>query len=367
MESKVTLPVWLFAAAVTCVQAGGTWDISWHLSIGRDEFLTPPHVLIYLGGILAGLASALLILGRRQAAGVGILFWRAPLGAFLAAWGGMAMLVSAPFDDWWHSAYGLDVKILSPPHVVLLLGVLAVELGALLVILGEFNRAGSVRPHRALQWIFLFIGSLAARSVAGSLLELMTRNFMHTARYYIVWSIIIGWTVGAVATASRHRWGATIVTAILMSMAVLSVWVLPLFPAEPKLGPVFQQVTHLIPPAGFPALILIPGVVLDLIRQRVSGTWKTALAAGPLMLLSFMAVQWPFADFLLSPAARNAFFGSHYFPYFLPPGTDLAHYVHTQMETSGQFWLRMALAPVVSVLFLRLGLGLGGWMQTIRR
>ncbi len=28
------------------------------------------------------------------------------------------MITSAPFDDWWHNAYGLDVKILSPPHVV---------------------------------------------------------------------------------------------------------------------------------------------------------------------------------------------------------------------------------------------------------
>ena len=45
-------------------------------------------------------------------------FWgfRAPLGAWVAIWGAFAMLTSAPFDDWWHNAYGLDVKVLSPPH-----------------------------------------------------------------------------------------------------------------------------------------------------------------------------------------------------------------------------------------------------------
>ena len=53
-----------------------------------------------------------------------------PLGAFITAWGGVAMLVSAPFDDWWHNAYGLDVKILSPPHTVLAAGIIAIELGA---------------------------------------------------------------------------------------------------------------------------------------------------------------------------------------------------------------------------------------------
>ena len=26
------------------------------------------------------------------------------------------------------------------------------------------------------------------------------------------------------------------------------VWILPLFPAEPKLGPVYQRVTRLVPP-----------------------------------------------------------------------------------------------------------------------
>ena len=66
--------------------------------------------------------------------------FRGPLGAFIAAWGGVAMITSAPFDDWWHSAYGLDVKILSPPHVLLIAGILAVQLGTLILILGMMNR-----------------------------------------------------------------------------------------------------------------------------------------------------------------------------------------------------------------------------------
>jgi len=50
-----------------------------------------------------------------QSRSVKIWGFRGPLGAFIATWGCMAMLTSAPFDNWWHNAYGLDVKIVSPP------------------------------------------------------------------------------------------------------------------------------------------------------------------------------------------------------------------------------------------------------------
>src|SRR5947209_7928748 len=111
---------------VTSCMIGVQWDISWHRSIGRDAFWTAPHVAIYLCGVLAGISSGYLILrssfakgrGADQAreASVRVLGFRGPLGAFISAWGGVAMLVSAPFDNWWHDTYGLDVKILSPPH-----------------------------------------------------------------------------------------------------------------------------------------------------------------------------------------------------------------------------------------------------------
>lgn len=52
----------------------------------------------------------------------------APLGTFLEARGGIAMIASAPFDDWCHDAYDLDVEILRPPHMLLDAGILALHL-----------------------------------------------------------------------------------------------------------------------------------------------------------------------------------------------------------------------------------------------
>ena len=61
---------------------------------------------IYACGILAGISSGYLIFtttfGRNGALkDVSVRIWglSGPLGAFISAWGGVAMLASAPFDD----------------------------------------------------------------------------------------------------------------------------------------------------------------------------------------------------------------------------------------------------------------------------
>src|SRR5713101_6066516 len=90
--------IWLCVLAATCGGLGSVWDISWHESIGRDSFWTPAHVLIYLCGILAGVSSGYLILATTfgknspvHSTSVSMWRFRAPLGAFICAWGGVAM------------------------------------------------------------------------------------------------------------------------------------------------------------------------------------------------------------------------------------------------------------------------------------
>src|SRR4051795_5426007 len=138
------LPWYLTAmlAGSTSIVVGLLWDISWHMTIGRDTFWTPAHMAIYLGGVLAGLSCGALALKTtfagteaERSAAVGFWGFRAPLGAWVAIWGTFAMLTSAPFDDWWHNAYGLDVEILSPPHSLLGAGMVTIQIGTMMLAL----------------------------------------------------------------------------------------------------------------------------------------------------------------------------------------------------------------------------------------
>ena len=144
---EATVPVVLFASAAIVV--GLHWDIAWHRAIGRDTFWSPPHVLEQIAAALAGLFCGWRVLytsfmGTDADRGNAVRFWgifHGPLGGWVCIWGTIAMITSAPFDNWWHAAYGLDVKILTPPHSFLALGMITVQLGAMLMMLAEQNRS----------------------------------------------------------------------------------------------------------------------------------------------------------------------------------------------------------------------------------
>src|SRR5712691_3833060 len=147
---RIPWTVWTSTAATTSVVVGSLWDISWHVSIGRDTFWTPPHLLIQLCAAIGGLTSIFLILrttfgGDTEARGssVRVFGLRAPLGAFIMGWGALGMVTSAPFDNWWHEAYGLDVKVVSPPHMLLALGALGVIYGGFALTMAQRNRAAA--------------------------------------------------------------------------------------------------------------------------------------------------------------------------------------------------------------------------------
>ena len=373
-SASVPWYVWCAAAAVTSAIVGVHWDISWHQSIGRDTFWTPAHLAIHLCGVLAGIACAFLILsttfdGASPLRPYSVRIWgfRGPFGTFIAAWGGLTMLTSAPFDDWWHNAYGLDVKILSPPHMLLAAGMMGVNVGALILILAYLNRADDQARGRFLA-LFLYLGGIILGTLMIVELELTTRTAMHSARFYRVVATAAPLVLAAVARASRYKWAATAVAGVYTAFVFLIGRILELFPAEPKLGPVYHPVTHFTPPE-FPLLLIVPALALDLVWQR-TGSWnasKQALLSAAVFLAVFAAVQWPFADFLMSPASRNWFFGTGYFGYNTRPNSFYARYLFAPPETAAVFWREIALAFSISAVAIRLGTACGNAMQRIRR
>jgi hypothetical protein len=363
--------VWASVLSMSCIVVGLYWDISYHLTVGRDTFWTPAHLLIQLGGVTGGASGAYLILSttlRRgsplAARAIGVWGFRGPFGAFLATWGAATMVVSAPFDDWWHRAYGLDVTVLSPPHTVLTLGILGVSLGGVLNVVAMLNGAtGALR--RRLEAILLAVGAEVVVLVMAVIFEYTLRHNLHRARSYRAIAIVAPLTMLGFARVSSRRWAATTIAAGYMVFMVAMLWIFALVPAEPKLGPVYQAITHYIP-LQFPVLLIVPAIAIDVVRGRIADAprWKQAIAIGAAFLAVLVAVEWPFASFLQTDAAHSWIFGSHYHPYFMSPESWDARGVFAPEPLSAG---GMAIAAVTAMLSSAVGLWSGDAMRKVRR
>jgi hypothetical protein len=147
----------LLGTAISTV--GISWDVQWHKEVGPDTFFTLPHLLLYSGSALAGIASLVMVLlvSAAQRAGrsmprtvggtpVGVLAGRftAPLGYLISGLGAMSFLIYGVGDLWWHTVYGFDAVLNTPSHVALFLSISITMVGSVIV----FAAAGDERWGR---------------------------------------------------------------------------------------------------------------------------------------------------------------------------------------------------------------------------
>ena len=207
---------------------GLTWDIQWHLQIGRDSFWIPPHLMMY-GGVTAGVIVTFALLAletaraRRRPPGpdtIRVLGLVGTRGLHLAAWGVALVILAAPIDDLWHRLFGLDVTLWSPPHLLGLLGSGVNTLGTLLIVTEVYERRRRAR--------------LAGLVLGGALLYVGVRVVLEPA-----W--LVAWTHGgvlfhafallgalllplALVPAGRlleRRWAPLVVVAVALAISVI--------------------------------------------------------------------------------------------------------------------------------------------------
>ncbi len=382
-----TWPMYATLFASTCIVVGIIWDISWHRTVGRDTFWTYPHVLEQIAAITSGVGCGWLVLqttfarsaaaAEMRAESVKIWGFRGPLGAWVCIWGTVMMIVSAPFDNWWHSAYGLDVTIISPPHTVLAAGMISINLGALLVALAAQNRIRDMGNATVRDGLTLPVAYSAGLIVCALAILIMEQagfaNEMHASGFYQLTAWVMLLPLVAFARASSARWPATTTAAMYMGVTLIMMWTLPLFRATPKLAPIYNPVTHMVPPP-FPYLLVVPGIVLDLLMQRLGQKrdWLLAAFLGVGFLAAFFVAQWFFADFMLTPAARNAFFASNQWDYNVRQGAWQTTYWALDRDSMGVvsravLMQGLLVASVYAVVSARLGLWIGSAMRRIKR
>lgn len=362
------------------------------MSIGRDGLFAPPHVVIYVGAVVAGLFSAYQILNltlRKNHPGraVAVPFWGVfygPLGAMFCVWGALAMLTSAPFDDWWHNTYGLDVQILTPPHTILAIGIMTVQFGAMIGVLSlqnqfrgiDVSRSDQLAQSTRLKWLFAIAAGLLLTMLFTIASESMGMHESHHSVYYVTAAIVLPFYLFAVGRASLLRWPVTIIAALFMLFLVLPSWVIQNFEAVPRLGPVMNPITQ-YQPFHFPLLLVVPALGVDWLMRRFEQTktrkkpndWLLAGVYGLVFMGLLLAVQWPFGEFLLtSPYAQNGVFLSYSWTYNSPPDWEYRYaFAPWNLQSTADFAIGFGKACLYAILSARVGLLWGNWMKRVVR
>lgn len=135
-SSSTLLWIYFLVAIGVALQVGAAnWDIIWHGVVNVESFFTPPHTVLYSGVGLSLIATfAGILFSIRQKTSLKkpySIYYKIPNPLKLIALGCLIEVFSGQFDNWWHANFGFD-GLLSPPHLMLISGMLLSILGALI-------------------------------------------------------------------------------------------------------------------------------------------------------------------------------------------------------------------------------------------
>jgi hypothetical protein len=92
----------------------------------------------------------------------------------------------------------------------------------------------------------------------------------------------------------------------------------PAVPAEPLLGPIRRQITHMVP-MDFPLLLIAPAFVIDLAAiGPEEKAWFMSVSYGVIFFVVLLVAQFGFSYFLMSRWSINPIFATDNFDYAMP-------------------------------------------------
>jgi hypothetical protein len=269
---------------------GLTWDIQWHTDVGPDTFFTLPHLLLYSGSAVAGLASLVVVLmttaaERRgkpvdpivggRAIGVFGRMFAAPVGYLISGSGAASFLLYGLWDQWWHGLYGFDAVIASPPHIGLLLSVTLTMVGAVMVFATareqRWGLVGVIVSAAALL-AFSMVTAIGLQALPGGIVNSVNVG----AAFMSVLIVLLG------ARLLDRRWGALrIALAVLAFQAVY--WVFSPWAATTYANAIDLPVRDYIKgvpvlPALIPLCLVVVAVIIEVMRELP--VWLTGGVAG---------------------------------------------------------------------------------------
>ncbi len=337
-------------ALLICV--GGYWDLSEHVVTGivpgGEDFLWPPHLLIYAGFLLAFLVAvgglSALAVPNLRAGVIDPRRWvrRNPyVGAtvLVAGYG----IFSIPGDAIWHELYGIDLTAWSPPHIFIALSSASLPIFAAGLLIGAGNRArpGGERfsgpDWRSFVNLFYLAIALSVFLIVGTSEWEINEVTGHVAQRPVwLYPTAIGVSSFFLSVLARKivpgPWSATAFALFFFGMRIAATSFAEIVSgAMPRLTLVF----------------ILGAVLLDLTcrwMERLGfkpGDWQVRLAASGAFMVGYTIVAQPTIEFLFL----------RYLPHFTVPDHLL-----TALFT---FLLSAALYPVP--------VALGSWLRNSGR
>jgi hypothetical protein len=273
---------------------GFCWDIQWHADVGPDTFFTAPHLVLYSGVAIAGLTSLAMVLmttvyARREVAAalggtVPILggMFRGPLGYVIGGFGALFFLLYGLMDQWWHTLYGFDVTLVSPPHVGLILSIMVTMAGCLMALAWHVRTASASRLQQVLAAVGVaFAAAVLVAFIMPTLSDLLPWALFGAVSWpNLVVSALYPAAILTVISIVRRPWAGTLFGLLFTALDLLVTAIVPGITATyaASIGLFLRDTAsgEAIVPALLPTYVLAAGVAVDLLllAGRHMG-WRT--------------------------------------------------------------------------------------------
>lgn len=283
------ISAWLMFIFLLQGQLGAIWDREWHFFVGRDQFWTPPHTLIYSCVTGAGLIALIVALADtiryyRHTPGVDdtstvriFHVFHAPLGFIIAGFGALQALVAAPLDNYWHMLYGIDIALWAPFHMMGVTGAMIGALGMVYVFASEatIERASGYLYRRflglgVLEWgvLFLLAGIINFTFIGFLQFPVATFGPFHIPTYTIPMALAGGLGLVSVVRFTQRPGTALLMVCLLAFHTVLEgifvPWAIRTAVAQQGLVYRVPQVPYFnITDALLPVIFILPALIVD--------------------------------------------------------------------------------------------------------
>jgi hypothetical protein len=339
---------------------GLSWDIQWHAYIGRDRTLIPPHIMLLSGLAVSGIAGLFVVLiesiwtRRDQAvtrqgltlAGI----FRAPLGAYMVGYCALLAAMAFPLDTYWHTLYGIDLALWTPFHLMLLVSMGLVALGATHLLLSTAHLAtqagwpglrcaARVGAALALATLLSLFSILFPDSFSQT--NLIHLGFLTVSTFPLICCTLISFTfVTAASLLPWHRAALAVAGFYLLMAVIMLLWVQPA--TAWLLGVEQLHYRTAPPPVSIIALqwtitpVLVAFLIDLVLRRAQTRQWSRRKQTLLLVLSTLVAGLLPVVPIIPS------------LPLILVLEVGLAGYLPTVLLGVGGAWLGICFSRIVS-------------------